>query len=105
MSDVGFEGARVDVGAARRIIGITGCPGSGKSTLAAGLALEHPETHVVVPMDGFHFANRELFRLGRWMRKGAPDDEPPRRLRVRFTPQEAEHPFRFLHWVLRRFEG
>ncbi len=57
----------------RRIIGVTGCPGSGKSTLAAGLAAEHPDTHVVVPMDGFHLAQRELFRLGRWMRKGAPD--------------------------------
>jgi pantothenate kinase len=57
----------------RRIIGIAGCPGSGKSTLAAGLAAEHPASSVVVPMDGFHYAQRELFRLGRWHRKGAPD--------------------------------
>ena len=57
----------------RKIIGITGPPGSGKSTLAAGLAAEHPDTHVVVPMDGFHLANRELVRLGRSRRKGAPD--------------------------------
>ncbi len=57
----------------RKIIGITGPPGSGKSTLAAGLAAEHPDTHIVVPMDGFHLANRELVRLGRAQRKGAPD--------------------------------
>jgi pantothenate kinase len=65
----------VDEGAVnrRKIIGITGPPGSGKSTLAAGLAAEHPDTHVVVPMDGFHLANRELVRLGRSRRKGAPD--------------------------------
>jgi len=55
------------------VIGIVGPPGSGKSTLAAGLAAEHPETHIVVPMDGFHLAQRELFRLGLWHRKGAPD--------------------------------
>lgn len=57
----------------RRIIGIAGCPGSGKSTLAAGLAAEHPGSRIVVPMDGFHLAQRELYRLGRWHRKGAPD--------------------------------
>ena len=57
----------------RRIIGIAGCPGSGKSTLAAGLVAEHPDTHVLVPMDGFHLAQRELCRLGRSDRKGAPD--------------------------------
>ena len=57
----------------RRIIGIVGCPGAGKSTLASGLAAENPETTVVVPMDGFHLAQRELVRLGRAARKGAPD--------------------------------
>ncbi len=62
-----------DVTTERRVLGIVGCPGSGKSTLAAGLAAEHPETSVVVPMDGFHLAQRELFRLGRMNRKGAPD--------------------------------
>jgi pantothenate kinase len=61
------------VATSRRIIGIAGCPGSGKSMLAAGLAAEHADTSVVVPMDGFHYAQRELFRLGRWQRKGAPD--------------------------------
>jgi len=58
---------------ARRIVGIAGCPGAGKSTLAAGLVAEHPETHVLVPMDGFHLANEQLRRLGRADRKGAPD--------------------------------
>jgi pantothenate kinase len=57
----------------RRLIGVVGCPGSGKSTLAAGLAAEHPDTHIVLPMDGFHLAQRELARLGRADRKGAPD--------------------------------
>jgi len=66
------RGQTVDV-EARRIIGITGCPGSGKSTLAAGLAAEHPDDQVVVPMDGFHLANEHLRRLGRADRKGSPD--------------------------------
>jgi pantothenate kinase len=57
----------------RRIVGIAGCPGSGKSTLAAGLVAEHPDTHVLVPMDGFHLADEQLRRLGRAERKGAPD--------------------------------
>ena len=57
----------------RRIIGIAGCPGAGKSTLAAGLVAEHPDTHVLLPMDGFHLADEQLRRLGRADRKGAPD--------------------------------
>lgn len=60
-------------GSVRRIIGITGCPGAGKSTLAAGLVAEHPDTHVLVPMDGFHLDDAVLCRLGRADRKGAPD--------------------------------
>lgn len=57
----------------RRILGIAGPPGSGKSTLADAVAAKYPEQSVVVPMDGFHFANIELARLGRAARKGAPD--------------------------------
>jgi transcription-repair coupling factor (superfamily II helicase) len=29
----------------------------------------------------------------------------PRKVEVRFTKEEAEYPFRFLHWVFRRFEA
>jgi pantothenate kinase len=65
-------GQTVAVGV-RRIIGIAGCPGAGKSTLAAGLVAEHPDSHVLVPMDGFHLADEQLRHLGRSGRKGAPD--------------------------------
>ena len=57
----------------RRILGITGAPGSGKSTLAAALVTALSPAAVLVPMDGFHLANRELERLRRRDRKGAVD--------------------------------
>lgn len=57
----------------RRVLGVTGAPGSGKSTFCAALARALGERAVVVGMDGFHLANRELERLGRRQRKGAPD--------------------------------
>jgi pantothenate kinase len=57
----------------RRLLGLVGPPGAGKSTAAAALAAAHPGQCLVVPMDGFHLANRELARLGRQGRKGAPD--------------------------------
>jgi pantothenate kinase len=57
----------------RRILGITGTPGSGKSTLSVALADALGDDAVLVGMDGFHFANQELRRLGRRDRKGAPD--------------------------------
>ena len=57
----------------RRLLGITGSPGAGKSTLAERLASELGEQAVLVGMDGFHLAQRELDRLGRAERKGAPD--------------------------------
>lgn len=58
----------------RRILGIAGAPGAGKSTLTALLAEQLPAgSCVVVPMDGFHLADVALERLGRLVRKGAPD--------------------------------
>ncbi|HJP74642.1 MAG TPA: nucleoside/nucleotide kinase family protein [Pseudonocardiaceae bacterium] len=55
------------------MLGITGAPAAGKSTLAAKLVAALDGRAVVVGMDGFHFANSELARLGRAERKGAPD--------------------------------
>lgn len=60
-------------GGARRLLGLAGPPGAGKSTLAALLAAALGPVACVVPMDGFHLAQRELERLGRAGRKGAPD--------------------------------
>ncbi|WP_020106199.1 nucleoside/nucleotide kinase family protein [Nocardia sp. 348MFTsu5.1] len=60
-------------GGDRVLIGIVGEPGSGKSTVSAALADRLGGAAVVVPMDGFHLANRELSRLGRAARKGAID--------------------------------
>jgi pantothenate kinase len=57
----------------RRILGITGPPAAGKSTLAQRLVAALGDRAVGVGMDGFHFAQRELARLGRTERKGAPD--------------------------------
>ena len=61
----------------RALLGIAGPPGAGKSALATAVAARAAATSsvapVVVPMDGFHLAQRELERLGRADRKGAPD--------------------------------
>ena len=57
----------------RAILGICGAPGAGKSTLAAAISDALGGGAVLVPMDGFHFANDELERRGRRNRKGAPD--------------------------------
>jgi pantothenate kinase len=57
----------------RRVLGITGAPGAGKSTLCAALGEALGERAALVGMDGFHYANAELQRLGRRDRKGAPD--------------------------------
>jgi pantothenate kinase len=57
----------------RVVLGIVGPPGAGKSTLAAALVSGLAGQAVLVPMDGFHLADRELDRLGRRDRKGAPD--------------------------------
>lgn len=57
----------------RQLLGIVGPPGSGKSTIAELVASALGDRAVVVPMDGFHLAQRELERLGRTDRKGAFD--------------------------------
>ncbi|MGR6964881.1 nucleoside/nucleotide kinase family protein [Geodermatophilus sp. URMC 61] len=57
----------------RRLLGITGGPGAGKSTVCAALVAALGERVALVGMDGFHYANQELLRLGRRDRKGAPD--------------------------------
>ena len=57
----------------RSLLGICGAPGAGKSTLAARIVEALGDRAVLVGMDGFHFAQREVNRLGRAERKGAPD--------------------------------
>jgi pantothenate kinase len=57
----------------RHLLGICGAPGAGKSTLAHRLVAALGERAVYVGMDGWHFAQVELNRLGRAERKGAPD--------------------------------
>lgn len=56
----------------RRLLGITGAPGAGKSTLAERLAVDLGADAVVVPMDGFHLAARQLVAQGLADVKGAP---------------------------------
>jgi pantothenate kinase len=73
LDDLIAAAARLAAGPRRRILGITGAPGAGKSTLAAKLVAALDGRAVVVGMDGFHYANAELARLGRAERKGAPD--------------------------------
>lgn len=58
---------------ARSLLGITGTPGAGKSVLCAAMIDALGGDAVLVGMDGFHFANDELVRLGRAERKGAFD--------------------------------
>ncbi|CAI3931700.1 Panthothenate kinase (CoaA) (PDB:2GA8) [Commensalibacter communis] len=57
----------------RTILAIAGAPGSGKSTVARLLHEALKEISMIVPMDGYHLSNKELERLGRKERKGAPD--------------------------------
>jgi pantothenate kinase len=60
----------------RVLVAIAGAPGAGKSTLAAALAeaLEAGgHSAAVVPMDGFHYDDSVLDRLGLASRKGAPE--------------------------------
>lgn len=63
--------------AGRIVVAIAGAPGSGKSTLADNLAGEiearAPGGAAILPMDGYHFDDMLLDRMGRRARKGAPD--------------------------------
>jgi pantothenate kinase len=60
----------------RVIVAIAGAPGAGKSTLAAALAEAlgaGGHNAIAVPMDGFHYDDAILGRLGLASRKGAPE--------------------------------
>ncbi len=57
----------------RTLLGLVGAPGAGKSSVSEALLSHLGEQMQVVPMDGYHLSNRELARLGRAERKGAPD--------------------------------
>jgi pantothenate kinase len=60
----------------RVLVAIAGAPGAGKSTLAASLAEALDaggHSAVAVPMDGFHYDDSVLDRLGLRARKGAPE--------------------------------
>lgn len=57
----------------RTLLGLTGPPGAGKSTVARALTTALAPGAALAAMDGFHLAQRELERLGRADRKGAPD--------------------------------
>jgi len=61
----------------RVIVGIVGAPGSGKSTLSAAVLAElaagnSPTSAALVPMDGYHLAQRVLEEAGLAEVKGAP---------------------------------
>ncbi|KAA8605462.1 nucleoside triphosphate hydrolase [Salipiger aestuarii] len=63
-------------GKGRRLVAVAGAPGSGKSTLAEGLDAALRAAGVasaVLPMDGFHYDDALLNRMGLRPRKGAPD--------------------------------
>ncbi len=57
----------------RLLVGIAGAPGSGKTTVAAALAELVGEAAVVVPLDGYHLADRVLEQLGLGRSKGVPE--------------------------------
>ena len=55
-----------------RLVGLVGAPGSGKSTTSEAL-LKYLPGAVVVPMDGFHYSNEVLERMGLRHLKGTPE--------------------------------
>src|SRR4051794_784985 len=77
----------------RALLGLTGAPGAGKSTVAEQLVAELGGDAMLVGLDGFHLADDELRRMGRWECKGAVDTFDAagyvhllRRLRARAEP-------------------
>jgi pantothenate kinase len=72
-AEAAVERARGLLGRRRALLGITGPPGAGKSTLAAAVAGALGVQAVVVPMDGFHLADRSLEALGLLGFKGRAD--------------------------------
>lgn len=64
---------RLAAGDRRCLLGIAGPPGAGKSTLAATIAHAIGPDAVVVPMDGFHLADRVLAAHGTLSVKGRID--------------------------------
>lgn len=67
--EITTRGAAAD----RFVVGIAGPPGAGKSTLAGAIAKAIGGAARVVPMDGFHYDNAVLEKLGLRARKGAPE--------------------------------
>ena len=62
-------------GAYRFLVALAGPPAAGKSTVAEALAKalqDGSETATVIPMDGFHYDDAVLDRLGLRARKGSP---------------------------------
>ena len=62
-------------GARRFLVALAGPPAAGKSTVAEALAKalqDSGETATVIPMDGFHYDDTVLDRLGLRARKGSP---------------------------------
>ncbi len=57
----------------RFIVAVVGPPGAGKSTLAGQIVTAIGKGARVVPMDGFHYDNAVLDKLGLRARKGAPE--------------------------------
>lgn len=57
----------------RFIVALAGPPGAGKSTLAEAIVTSLGASARVIPMDGFHYDNAVLDRLGLRARKGAPE--------------------------------
>ena len=67
--EITTRGAAAD----RFIVAVVGPPGAGKSTLAGQIVAAIGAAARVVPMDGFHYDNMVLDRLGLRARKGAPE--------------------------------